>query len=241
MADPLYNDTFREFDTRTSAPAGTGLEDNRGNSVTYQPPMEDPILKGEMNLDRQLPEAGSSRLNRGAEQVGSALGHAVSQARRAQDSARRGLYLVRNRAQGASGSAATQISSSTSAIFDSAQQRAGELAENTQNLAREMADKAQRRGRELLDLAEEQGRVLLDKADGIGQQVAERTSAIREQLDERTRELRFRARLRADEARLRGRRFIDERPLETLGYIAGAAFLLGVSLRIVRSRNARRH
>jgi hypothetical protein len=40
---------------------------------------------------------------------------------------------------------------------------------------------------------------------------------------------------------LRSERLIEEKPLHVLGGIAIAAFILGVSLRIVRSRNASRY
>jgi ElaB/YqjD/DUF883 family membrane-anchored ribosome-binding protein len=219
MADPLHSRDFREFDTRTSEPVGTGLEQNRGSTVAYQAPLEDPILKGEMRPERELPEAGNPRLNRTAEQIGSVLGKAVTQARRVPDSARRGLHVVRDRAQEASDGAAAQISNSASSL----------------------AESAQRRAREFADVAEERGRVLIDKADDLSQNVAQRANEIKQQLDERTRELRAKAKLNVQQAQWRGERLIQERPIHVLAGIAGAAFLLGVSLRIVRSRNASRY
>jgi ElaB/YqjD/DUF883 family membrane-anchored ribosome-binding protein len=221
MADPLHSRDFREFefDTRTSEPVGTGLEQNGRKTGAYQAPLEDPILKGTMRPERELPEAGNPRLNRTAEQIGSALGRAVTQARRVPDTARRGLHVVRDRAQEAGDGAAAQISNSASS-----------LAEN-----------AQRRAREFVDVAEARGRVLLDKADDLTQNVAQRASEIKQELDERTRELRAKAKLNVQQARWRGERLIQERPLHILGGITGAAFLLGVSIRIVRSRNASRY
>src|SRR5437588_10608866 len=220
MADPLHSRDFREFefDTRTSEPVGTGLEQNRENTVAYQAPLEDPILKGTMRPERELPEAGNPRLNRTAEQIGSALGKAVTHARRVPDTARRGLHVVRDRAQEAGDGAAAQISSSASSLAGSAQQR-----------ARDWADSAQQKARELVDVAEERGRVLLDKADDLGQNVAQRAGEIKQQLDERTRELRAKARLSVQQARWRGERLIQERPLQVLAGIAGAAFVVGVS------------
>ena len=56
---------------------------------------------------------------------------------------------------------------------------------------------------------------------------------------ETTRELRMNARMRVEDAKYRAERVIRERPLHVRGVIAAAVFILGVSLRIVRSRNAR--
>jgi len=230
MADPLHNKDYRDFNTRVSSSAGTGLDENRGKTMAYQAPLHDPIRKGAMSadrelpseetdLDRRLPEGGNHRLNRTAEQIGGALGRAVSQARRVPDSARQGLHLVRDRAQRVGGSAAEQISSSGSSLANSAQQRA----------------------RELLDVVEERGGILLDKVDEIGHDIADRAGQLKDQLDDRTRELRTSARLRAQEARLEGERILREYPLQTLACVAGAAFILGVSLRIVRANHAHRY
>lgn len=237
MADPLHKD----FERPNIGPIGSGIEERRGNTVAYQAPFEDPILKGQMSPERQLPEGGNHRLNRTAEQIGTALGKAVSQARRAPENARRGLHLVRDRAQEAKASAMDQISDSASSVAGATQQRARDLTDSAQQKARELADTAQRKAREFMDVAEERGRVLLDKADQVSQKVAKKGSELRQQLDDRTQELRAQARLRAEEARLRSWRLIQEKPLHVLGGIAGATFLLGVSLRIVRSRNASRY
>lgn len=218
MADPLHSNDFRDV----------GLEENRRSQVTYQAPLEDSIKI--MNPERQLPKGGNHRLNRTAEQIGGTLGKVVSQARRAPESARRGLHVVRDRAQEVSTSTANQVSSSAASLADNAQQR-----------ARAIAEEAQRRGAELLDAAEARGRVLLDKADDVTRNIVERASDLKQQVDERTRELRQAARLRANEARQTAQRLIRERPLHLLGTVAAAAFIAGVSLRIVRSRNASRH
>jgi ElaB/YqjD/DUF883 family membrane-anchored ribosome-binding protein len=188
------------------------------------------IATGEMNPERQLPEGGNHRLNRTAEQIGGTLGKVVSQARRAPESARRGLHVVRDRAQDVRINAANQFSSSASVLAYTAQQRARAIAEETQ-----------RRVGELLDVAEERGRMLLDKADDITQNVVQRASELKQQIDERSRELQQAARFRAYQARLRAERLIQERPLHLLGAVAAAAFIVGVSLRIVRSRNASRY
>jgi ElaB/YqjD/DUF883 family membrane-anchored ribosome-binding protein len=230
MADPLHNTDFPEPDTRTSAPIGTGLEADAGNTMAYQPPLEDPIRKGDLDPHRELPSAGNPRLNRTAEQIGGTIGKVVSQAKRAPDTARRGLHLVRGHAQDVRAKATNQIATTASSLTDNAQQR-----------AREIADKAQQRGRELLDAAEERGRVLLDKADDLTQNVAQRTGEIRQQLEQRTRELQQAARVRTQQARITAERLVRERPLHVLGGIAAASFILGVSLRIVRSRNASRY
>ena len=225
MPDPLMNDD------------STAGEAGREPAMPYQPPLEDSIRKGEMNPDRQLPEGGSPRLNRTAQQVGGAIGRVVSQARKAPDSARQGLHLVRNRTQEMKEQAAEQLSSSAASLADNAQQRIREIGD----AARTVTERAQQRAGEWIDLAEERGRVLLDKADDLTQFVSARTSELKQRLDSRTRALRENARIRLYEARLRTRYTIREHPLETLGCIAGAALILGVSLRILRSRNASRY
>ena len=230
MADPLHNRDFPELGTRTTDPVGTGLEENRGDTVTYQAPLEDPIRKGGVYQSPTPENTGNPRLNRTAEQIGTALGKTVSQVKRAPETARRGLHVVRSRAQEAQSNATDQLSSSASSLADTAQQR-----------ARELADTTKRRASELADAAEERGRVLLDKADELSDKVAERSKELRDQLEARTREARAQARLKAQQARLQSERLIQEKPLHVLGGIAAAAFLLGVALRIVRSRNASRY
>src|ERR671937_1771922 len=111
MADPLHRD-FSDVERRSTGPLGTEIEEQRGNTIAYQAPLEDPILKGRMNPKRQLSESGNHRLNRTAEQIGTALGKAVSQVRRAPENARRGLHLVRDRAHEAKTSPMDQLSSS---------------------------------------------------------------------------------------------------------------------------------
>jgi len=241
MADPLHNRDFPELGTRTVEPMGTGLEEDRGDAVTYQAPLEDPIRKGEMYRPTMPENTGNPRLNRTAEQIGTALGKTVSQVKRAPETARRGLHVVRSRAQEAQSNAGDQLASSASSLADSAQQRAREFANTAQQRARDLADTTKRRASELADAAEERGRVLLDKADELSDKVAERGKELRDQLEARTREARAQARLKAQQARLQSERLIQEKPLHVLGGIAAAAFLLGVSLRIVRSRNASRY
>lgn len=227
MADPLHKEDFREVGARTTAPIGTGLEENRGNTVTYQLPVEDPLKKRVMRPDHQLSTGGNPRLTQAATQIGGALGRAVSQARSVPESARKGLHLVRGRAKEAKDSAVGQISGQASSLADTASQR-----------ARDVAQKAQQRAGELMDAAEVRGRALLDKADELTQQAAQRGNEIKQQIEERTRQLSAAARLRAEEARIRGNRLVREYPLQVLGGVAAAAFIGGVSLRIVRSRNA---
>ena len=240
MADPLHNRDFPELGTLTTEPVGRGLEENRSDKVTYQAPLEDPIRKGG-TWSNTTENAGNPRLNRTAEQIGTALGKTVSQVKRAPETARRGLHVVRNRAQEAQSNATDQLSSSASSLADTAQQRAREFATSAQQKARELTETTRRRASELADAAEERGRVLLDKADELGDKVAERSKELRDQLEARTREARAQAGLQAQQARLQSERLIQEKPLHVLGGIAAAAFLLGVSLRIVRSRNASRY
>ena len=220
MADPLRKD-FRDIDTRTSPSVGTGLEENGNANLALEKPLEISIIREELNPERELPEAGS-RLNRTAEQVGRTLGKMVSQARRAPESARRRLHLVRDRAQ----AAGMKASNSASSLTDTAQQR-----------VRAIAEEGQRRGAQLLDAAEARGRVLLDKADAL----AARANQVKQQVEDRSREFRQAARLRAQQARIKAQRVVSERPLHVLGGVAAAAFITGISLRIVRSRNASRH
>jgi len=209
----LRSGDFRDVGTGTSPAVGAGLEQD--SNLAYQARIEDPIRKGNINPERQLPEAGNHRLNRTAVQIGGALGKVVSQARRAPKSARRGLHVVRDRAQEAGASAATSASS--------------------------LAESAQQRGALLLDAAEARGRILLDKAEALTRNVAERASQVKQQLGDRSRELQQAARLRTQQAKIKAGHLINERPLQVLGGIAAAAFITGVSLRIVRSRNASRY
>ena len=240
MADPLHNRDFPEVGTRTTRPLGNGLEENHVDAVVYQPPLEDPI-RNDRRYAARMEAAGNPRLNRTAEQIGTALGKTVSQVKRAPETARRGLHVVRSRAQEAQSNATDQLSSSASTLADTAQRRARDFASTAQQKTRELADTTSRRARELADAAEVRGRALLDKADELGGRVAERGKELRDQLEARTHEARAQAQLKAQQARLQGERFIQEKPLHVLGGIAAAAFLLGVSLRIVRSRNASRY
>ena len=235
MADPLINDGFGDFESRR---ANAGMESRQSVGTAYQPPLEDPIRKGNITPDRELPEAGSPQLNRTARQVGGAIGGVISQARRLPNSARRGLHLVRDRAQEISGQTAGQISGSASSLAGNAQERIRGL----QDTARQAGERAQQRAGELLDLAEDRARVLLDrtldKTDELATYFAGRTEELKQELDERSRELRNNVRIRVYEMRLRARQTVREYPLETLGCVAGTAFVLGVALRIVRSNNA---
>jgi len=239
MADPLHNDDGRNYVRHG--------ELNRGSRVAYEP-VDDPMRRMEMNTDHELTDPkseypdhqlGEDRLVRVAEQIGGVLGRTVSQARRVPGSAKRGIHVVSDRAQEIANDAVGQISSSASSLAGNAQQHAQVLADRAQFRLRELSEMAQQRAEEWMDLAEERGRLLLDKADELGQQVCERTSELKQELDQRTRELRMNARLRVEDAKFRAERVVRERPLHVLGGIAAAAFILGVSLRIVRSRNAR--
>jgi len=218
MADPLRKDAFR------SVTIAEELDETRGR-----------VSRTDLNMDmaspdRQLPEAGNPRLNRAAEQVGGAVGRVVSQARRVPDSAWEKLHLVRDRAEQAKDAVSNRISSSASSLADTAEQRARSLVGTTQEKARD-----------LMDRVEERGRVAFDEVDQLSRRAAERASEIKDRIEEQSRELRLQARLRAEQMRRRAQRLVHEHPLEVLGGIAGAALLAGVSLRIVRAHNARRH
>ena len=239
MADPLHDDNSRDYNRRA--------ELNRGSQVAYEP-LEDSRRTNGLSADHELPDPKSEypdhqleegRLLRVAEQIGGAFGKTVSQARRMPGSARHGIHLVSDRAQEMASDAVGQISSSASSLVDNAQQHAQILADRAQSRLREFTATAQQLAEDLMDLAEERGRLFLDKADELGQQVCDRTSELKQELDERTRELRVNARMRVEDVKFRGERVVRERPLHVLGGIAAAAFILGVSLQIVRSRNAR--
>jgi ElaB/YqjD/DUF883 family membrane-anchored ribosome-binding protein len=228
MADPLRSNAVRDFNQRA--------ELNRGSRVANQP-LEDPLHASGLSADRELPDPRSEypyhqlpedRLVRVAEQIGGALGKTVSQACRMPGSARHGIHLVSDRAQEMASDAVGQISSSAASLAGNAQQRTEALL-----------DLVQSRLQELMEVAEKRGRIFLDRADELGQQICERTSELKQELDERSRELRLNARMRVEDAKYRAERVVRERPLHVLGGIAAAAFILGVSLRIVRSRNAR--
>ena len=77
---------------------------------------------------------------------------------------------------------------------------------------------------------EVRGRVLLNRG-----------GEMRKQLAHRAREMQQAARLRIEELRVQGERLVRERPLHVLAAIGGAGFVLGVVLRIVRSRHASRY
>lgn len=219
MADPLrYNDLVQ------------AEESSVGVDRQAESPFEDSLKKGEMNPNRQLPESGNPKLNRTAEQIGGTLGKAVIQARRAPDSAKQRLQIVKKRVREAGANASDQVSGSASSLAGNAQQR-----------ARNLSNRAQQRAGELMDAAEVRGRALLDKADEIRNQISQRGDELKQQLDDRTHELQQAARLRLEQARLRGERLVRERPLHVLAAIGAAGFILGVSLRIVRSRNASRY
>jgi ElaB/YqjD/DUF883 family membrane-anchored ribosome-binding protein len=239
MADPLHNNAVRDFNQRA--------ELNRGSRVAYQP-LEDPLHTSGLSTDRELPDPRreypyhqlrEDRLVRVAEQIGGALGKTVSQARRMPGSARHGIHLVSDRAQEMASDAVGQISSSAASLAGNAQQRTEALLDLVQSRLLEFTEMTQQRAEELMEVAEKRGRIFLDRADELGQQICERTGELKQELDERTRELRMNARMRVEDAKYRTERVVRERPLHVLGGIAAAAFILGVSLRIVRSRNAR--
>lgn len=236
MADPLQRDDIREFEVTDTATPVSADERSGANRVPLHDPalagLEGAGLSGTMSPERQLDTdfRANPRLNRTAESIGGGLGRAVSRARRVPDSARRGLHVVRDRASVAGGDAAESLSASASSLADTARQKAGELRVT-----------AEQRGRELREKAGELGETISARASELGSDVQRSAGELKRQLEDRTRELRAQARLKSQEARLRGRLMVRERPLETLGGIAAGAFVTGVLLRIVRSRNARHY
>ncbi len=85
-------------------------------------------------------------------------------------------------------------------------------------------------------------KLVSDKSRDLGEKLSEATDSARvrgqEMADEaaqRARELGRQARERVLEARREGSRFAHEKPLHTIAAIAGAAFVIGLLLRIWRS------
>jgi len=69
----------------------------------------------------------------------------------------------------------------------------------------------------------------------------DKTDQVRARFTQRTREMQQAARLRLQDARREGEQLVKERPLHLLAAIAATGFVVGVALRIVRSRHAGRH
>jgi len=234
MAGPLHEDDFRFPFVEAE------LEENRGKTIAYQAPLEDPIRKHPLaskpkyferiSPERHWPEGGDSRLHRAAERIGGAIGSAVSRAQRVPDSARQRVHLVRDRGRRARKTTEDRISNSASSLADASQQRARHLVATVHEQARDWMDRA-----------EERGRAALDEVVELRKKATERATQFKGQVEERSRELQRKARLRAEEIGMRSKMMIHEHPLEVLGGIAGAAFLAGVSLRIVRSHHVHRY
>lgn len=251
MADPLHRDEVRDFEVSDVATPVSPGERSGGNRV----PLHDPVLQGlnnplsgTMNPERQLAADfhANRRLNRTAESIGGGLGRAVSRARRMPESARRGLHVVRDRASAAGGEAAESLSASASSLADSARHKAEELrvtaeqhGHELREKARELRNKAGELGESISQRAGELGESISTRASELGDNVQRHAGELKRQVEVRSRELRAQARLKTQEVRLRGKLLVHERPLETLGGIAAGAFVTGVVLRIVRSRNGR--
>ena len=217
MADPLSRDDFRfssvdeELDEQVMAYHVPRADRNRRRATVSRTEMGFDFA----SPDRQLPEGGNRRLNRAAEKVGGAVGRAVFQTRRVPESARQRLHLVRNRAQQAGNAAAERIAGSASSLVDAAEQRTRNLRAATQEKARDWMDRVEGRAR-----------LALDEVDKLSRKGAARATRVREEVEERSRELRLKAQLRLQQMRMRGERMVEEHPLEVLGCIAGAAFLV---------------
>lgn len=247
MADPLQRDEIREFEVTDTATPVSSEERSGANRVPLHDPalaeLENSALAGTMNPERQLDTdfRANPRLNRTAESIGGGLGRAVSRARRMPDSARRGLHVVRDRASVAGGDAAESLSASASSLADTARQKAEELRATAGQRGRELREKAGELGETISSRASELGETISTRASELGSDVQRSAGELKRQVEDRTRELRAQTRLKAQEVRLRGKLLVRERPLQALGGVAGAAFVTGVLLRIVRSRNARNY
>lgn len=97
------------------------------------------------------------------------------------------------------------------------------------------------------ELSDRGNLALTDVAVNIGSTVGRavsllnRAEEIGDQVRRRARELQQAGTLRVQEARRRSERLVRERPLHVLAAIGCAAFVIGVALRIVRSRHASRY
>ena len=247
MAGPL-RDEVRDFEVTDTATPVSAEERSGANRV----PLHDPVVgainaatlnSGTMSPERQLPSDfyPNRRLNRTAESIGGGLGRAVSRARQIPDSARRGLHVVRDRASAAGGDAAESLSASASSLADSARQKSEHLRVAAEQRARELRERAGELGESISSRASELGETISTRASQLGSDVQRQAGEIKRQIDDRSRELWATTRLKAQMTRLRGERVVREYPLEMLGGIAAGAFVVGVALRIVRSRNARHY
>lgn len=213
MPDPLKKDDF-QFPL-----VDDELEESRGKVMAYRAPQEDPIRRRarisgtDMGLDLVSPDR---QLPEGGKirlnRAAERIGGVVG---RAVFHARRVPHSARERLH---------------LVRDRAQHAKDTVADRILNSASSLADAAQERVHALATTAQEQARDFTDKVEERG----------RAALDEVDR-LSIKARLRAEQMRRRGELMINEHPLEILGFIAGAALIAGISLRIVRAHNARRY
>jgi ElaB/YqjD/DUF883 family membrane-anchored ribosome-binding protein len=106
-----------------------------------------------------------------------------------------------------------------------ATQPAGELSTGAQ--------RAKRSARDLVDKARE-------RASEIADNVQERAIKFTRTAGQRASDLQLKLSDAGRRTRVRTQEYVKENPLQTLGIIAGSAFVAGVVLRLARSRNAER-
>ena len=168
----------------------------------------------------QLLERGA--LAERAAQVGGAVGRAVATVRRGRGK----LVVMKSRTRETVSSRnlankADELKSSARELAHTAQRRASGLAEEAQNKAAELAQDAQQR------------------LSGFADEARVRTAAWRQAAREKTLALRERAAENYHGVRLNVQGYINQNPLQALAIVGGAAAVLGATIRIVRSRNAK--
>ncbi len=95
------------------------------------------------------------------------------------------------------------------------------------------AERAKRSARDLVDKARE-------RASEIADEVQERAIKFTRTAGQRASDLQLKFSDAGRRTRIRTQEYVKENPLQTLGIIAGSAFVAGVVIRLARSRNAER-
>src|SRR5690349_7300562 len=211
MADPLQKDDFRY------SPADEELEESRGKVMAYQARRQDPIRRratvSGINTEIDIASPDWQLPERGNPRLNRAAEQVGGAIGRVVSQVRRVPDSARQRLHLVRDRAEEVTSSAADRISGSASLAAA------QQRVRDFASTAQDKASDLMDKVEERGRAALDEVGHLSKKAA----------------------ARAEQMRMRGQRIMNDHPLEILGCIAGAAFLAGVSLRIVRAKNARRY
>jgi ElaB/YqjD/DUF883 family membrane-anchored ribosome-binding protein len=173
-----------------------------------------PGTSGSTGAVRAYGEPEHSALHDRAVQLGNVVGRAVATARRGKGK----LLVMKSRAQEVAGQPGEELStgaerakSSARDVVNKTRERASQVAEDAQQRFSEIADDVQRRAIKFKKTAAQRASDLQLKASDAGRRV-----------------------------RIRTEEYVKENPLQALGIIAGSAFVVGVVLRLARSRNAER-